>query len=763
MGRTRKLQAGLTQRDSSLFVGEYGHLFYDNDTGLIRRSDGRTPGGLSIAVNTNIVTTESIIPSTDNVYGIGTNLLRWNHLHIGDGGIYFDGNQTTGSQTVAYIPGAITTNLVPAADNGVDLGNTNHRFANLYLGYQGLFLADSSTDANVNITVNSGTMYINGAENLRLGNLAIRDTTLTSANSTLDISIGNTNDTGFFYVKRKAQFDNVTWSDTEAMVSINGSGTTDPDTIFPDTLVQTTGRPGKNSRIIQRAYGSTSTQSGTNAYAVWGSYAARGTIAAPQALTQNDILARISANGYGTSTWGSGGARVEFVALEDFTDSAKGTKINFWTTPAGQITSQNVASINSNGLVANSVEFTGTGRTQSDAGIPVTAKGVFSATYVATLGIDGKLDSSQIPSNLSGALVFKGGWDASANSPTLVNGSGTDGYEYSISVQGTRSLGTQTGTVTYEPGGFVIYGAGVWNYTPPFNNITYVTGTVGSHIRVNNNYGTQETGVIALSTDATPTASTSTIVSRDASGNFSANVISANLTGNVTGNVTGSSGSTTGNAATASKLFSPTTINGVNFDGSSPVTVHIAGAGISINGTTVTNIGVVSTATLMANAVYAYSFNTGTLVTNATAVTNAVQAAITSVGTLTGLTVGGNFVTTGTIRYNVAYNNSSTTQLSSKSTSVTCNGRTGQIITSNAALNKGASVEFTVFNNYITANTDVVILNIASGATVGYAISVNNVSSTGTFQVSLHNSDSTAGGANASDALTINFAVLKVS
>ena len=44
-------------------------------------------------------------------------------------------------------------------------------------------------------------------------------------------------------------------------------------------------------------------------------------------------------------------------------------------------------------------------------------------------------------------------------------------------------------------------------------------------------------------TDATPTNTAGTIVSRDAFGNFNANLITSNLTGNVTGNVTGSAGS----------------------------------------------------------------------------------------------------------------------------------------------------------------------------------------------------------------------------
>jgi hypothetical protein len=377
---------------------------------------------------------------------------------------------------------------------------------------------------------------------------------------------------------------------------------------------------------------------------------------------------------------------------------------------------------------------------------------------VATLGIDGKLDSSQIPSALTGAIVFKGGWDANANSPALANGSGSDGWEYAITVQGTRSLGTQTGTVIYEPGGYVIYGAGIWNYTPPFNNITYVTATAGTHVKVNGNYGTQETGVITLTTDATPNSTTATIVSRDASGNFAANMITANLTGVVTGSVSGNAGSVTNGVYTTGDQ----TIGGTKtFSSTIQGTITTATYATSFNtGTLVTQAVSATTAT---NAAYAYSFNTGTLVTNAVTaqtagtVTTAAQPAITSVGTLTSVSVSGN------IRYDQTQNNGTATQITSKSTSVTCNGRTGQITTHNAQIAKGASVKFTVVNSSITSAKDVVITNIASGATIPYSVTVNNISSTGTFDISLGNLDSTPSGANASDTLVINFAVIKVS
>lgn len=106
-------------------------------------------------------------------------------------------------------------------------------------------------------------------------------------------------------------------------------------------------------------------------------------------------------------------------------------------------------------------------------------------------------------------------------------------------------------------------------------------------------------------TTATNANTASAIVARDASGNFSAGTITAALTGNVTGNVSGSSGSTTGNAATATTLQTARNINGVSFNGSADITVTAAA---------------------------------GTL-TGSTLASGVTASSLTSVGTLTNLTV----------------------------------------------------------------------------------------------------------------------------
>ena len=105
-----------------------------------------------------------------------------------------------------------------------------------------------------------------------------------------------------------------------------------------------------------------------------------------------------------------------------------------------------------------------------------------------------------------------------------------------------------------------------------------------------------------LANTATDANTNSTIVKRDASGNFIAGTITAGLTGNVTGNVTGN---LTGNASTATKLAATKLIYGNAFDGSADLTQAIAG---TFGGTGIDNGS--KTITLGGNILTANSFTT---------------------------------------------------------------------------------------------------------------------------------------------------------
>ena len=90
---------------------------------------------------------------------------------------------------------------------------------------------------------------------------------------------------------------------------------------------------------------------------------------------------------------------------------------------------------------------------------------------------------------------------------------------------------------------------------------------------------------------------------------------------------------------------------------------------------------------------------------------------------------------------------------------VTAHGRNGQITSAADSLAKNAAGTFTVTNAYVRSNKDVIIVNIASGATVNsYAVAVSNVQ-VGSFNITTSNNGTGA----LAEALTYNFVVLNIS
>lgn len=73
---------------------------------------------------------------------------------------------------------------------------------------------------------------------------------------------------------------------------------------------------------------------------------------------------------------------------------------------------------------------------------------------------------------------FKGFWDASTNSPTLADGTGSSGDYYFVSVAGTQDLGS--GSISFGTGDMVIYDGSLWSKVPAQNLVTSVFGRLGA-------------------------------------------------------------------------------------------------------------------------------------------------------------------------------------------------------------------------------------------------------------------------------------------
>ena len=540
------------------------------------------------------------------------------------------------SMTVASTGITNAANVVPISDQAYNLGTITNRWKNVYAGQGGLWIADTTTNAEVQLSVNSGTFFINGVQSIALGNLVIANTTLETATPNTNIYIGNVSDTGYLQIDRTTQIVTQNLGNSAALL-INGSLSDIVPTEYTNTLLHTINVPGYDSVILYDNFGGN-----TNTFAGLQGRAARGTIQSPTNTQANDVLLRVSGTGYGngfdTALGTQGGSRIDFRATETFTGSAKGSDIHFWTTQPGTVSTVISGSIDYQGFSGNSFRFTTDNSVQTTAGIPLTQKA--NALGVATLDSNGYLTAAEIPPSLLGGVQYIGSWDAANNTPTLSNSTGTPGYEYSIGVTGTQNLGASP--VTYQQGGFVIYGSNVWNYIPPSSIFTSLTAN--THLSVN-----QPTGAITISVDATPSLVNSAIVSRDANGSFAANVITATLSGAATSAAT--AGTVTSNiqsAITQVGTLTALTVSGNTNSGNLrtagliSATGNITGNYILGNGSLLTSLTGANVSGTVANATYATSAGSATSATTAATVTTAAQPNITSVGTLTSLSSSGN-------------------------------------------------------------------------------------------------------------------------
>lgn len=143
--------------------------------------------------------------------------------------------------------------------------------------------------------------------------------------------------------------------------------------------------------------------------------------------------------------------------------------------------------------------------------------------------------------------------------------------------------------------------------------------------------------------------------------------------------------------------------------------------------------------------------NLATITGNLTVSGNIVGNATTTTATIGELRVSGN------VTFNANVNNAVTNGFNKAGGTAVAHGRTGQITSLADAIAKGDAATFTITNSYIT-NKDVVIVNIASGASINaYSISVTAVNN-GNCQVTVTNN----GSGSLSQALVFNFAVIKV-
>ena len=96
--------------------------------------------------------------------------------------------------------------------------------------------------------------------------------------------------------------------------------------------------------------------------------------------------------------------------------------------------------------------------TDVPVGLPVTAKFYIIDEDYALYEIDANGDPQ--PAGGGGSGTFKGDWDASTNTPTLINGVGTNGFFYRVSGAGSVDFGA--GPISFQVNDHVAYSGAIW-------------------------------------------------------------------------------------------------------------------------------------------------------------------------------------------------------------------------------------------------------------------------------------------------------------
>ncbi|MEI7528773.1 MAG: hypothetical protein WCK76_07500 [Elusimicrobiota bacterium] len=234
-------------------------------------------------------------------------------------------------------------------------------------------------------------------------------------------------------------------------VSSNISAPQAPNTA--GVMVHAVAADGVTSRLLLDTYQG---GSGSGTTSVLNLRLARGTAAAPSAVQTNDMLGLFAGYGYAATGYSGAKVSIQFKIAENWTDSAQGTYMSFYTTTAGTTSAGERVRIDPSGnvgigtdipgaklevagaILSSSASFTATGSGAENVGLKVS-----SSAYLATLGGNVgigttgpgyKLDIQNGDINASGNLreagaalsekyAYIGGANASGTWPVNVSGS----------------------------------------------------------------------------------------------------------------------------------------------------------------------------------------------------------------------------------------------------------------------------------------------------------------------------------------------------
>jgi hypothetical protein len=303
----------------------------ERDGYLYIRSSGTNKGNLTIGTTNSQGKVNFVVGGmeTDNIVG-----------SITTSGIFSKGIDSVVSANAASANSIVNTRISANVSTLRGEITANAASANSVINSR---ITSNVATLNASITTNTATVNTFAQSAFDKANNAI-------ANTNGVLTAGDFYISGDGFVNGTFTLANSNFGATEAAMTIKATTTTQALS-QSGTMLHITGKANTPSRII---FDSFSTDG--SAYSIVAGRTARGTVVSPTATQNNDILMRLAGNGWGTTGFAPlGVARIDIVATENYTDSARGSKIVFYNIATGSNTVQEIADFN-----ANTVEFRGT-------------------------------------------------------------------------------------------------------------------------------------------------------------------------------------------------------------------------------------------------------------------------------------------------------------------------------------------------------------------------------------------------------------------
>ena len=330
----------------------------------------------------------------------------------------------------------ITGSILPTTTNMYTLGSPTHKWANLYMGPNSISLEDTANSANVGtLTVTNGVLQINGANQLQVGQLKFVNNTIESTTGNIDIQIGVTGSSANLELNRNVVLatgktftstgritatSNTGGTATNGVISINADGTG----ILPQNpgvMLNITGQGSNPARVYIDGVG-------TNNYAAIVGRHYNGNSTTPTQLLNNDVISRFAATPYATGGWPAiSTTRMDMIADENQTATNQGSRIEFWVTPKGANTVQKQMFIDTNGATVTG-DLTVTGTVNITGNLNPITYGIFGNTANITASAN-TATPILFDTSIANLGVTKG--TGSSNSRIIVNKAGS----YNIKAQ----------------------------------------------------------------------------------------------------------------------------------------------------------------------------------------------------------------------------------------------------------------------------------------------------------------------------------------